>query len=70
MYHLTADSEVVFFFVPFMRHGRLVYFFCGGVGRRYSMGFNLGWRDIKIPVGFWRLTGICWVWGRCGTAFS
>ena len=24
MYHLTADSEVVFF-CPFMRHGLLVY---------------------------------------------
>ena len=25
MYHLTADSEVVFFFRPFMRHGLLIY---------------------------------------------
>ena len=23
-----------------------------GVGRRYSVGFNLGWGDIEIPVGF------------------
>ena len=69
MYHLTADSEVVFF-CPFMRHGLLAYFWGGGVGRRYSVGFNLGWRYMKIPMGFWGLTGICWVWGRCGTAFS
>lgn len=71
MYHLTADSEVVFFFRPFMWHGLLIYWaweMC--VGRRYSVDFNLGWGDMKIPVGFWGLTGICWVWGRCGTAFS
>ena len=43
MYHLTADSEVVFFFRSFMRHGLLAYFWGGGVGRRYSVGFNLGW---------------------------
>lgn len=70
MYHLTADSEVVFF-CPFMRHGLLIYWaweMC--VGRRYSVDFNQGWGDIEIPVGFWGLTGICWVWGRCGTAFS
>lgn len=65
MYHLTADSEVVFF-RPFMRYGLLAYFWGGGVGRRYSVGFNLGWRCMKIPVGFWEahrdLLGVGEVW--------
>lgn len=69
MYHLTADSEVVFFFRPFMRHGLLAYFWGGGVGKRYSVGFNLGWGDMKIPVCFWGLTGICCV-GEVGAAFG
>lgn len=68
MYHLTADSEVVFF-CPFMRHGLLAYFWGEGVGRRYSVDFNLGWGDVKIPVGFWGLTGICCV-GEVGAAFG
>ncbi len=51
MYHLTADSEVVFFWL-------LAYFWGEGVGRRYSVDFNMGWRYMKIPVGFWGLTGI------------
>lgn len=54
MYHLTADSEVVFF-SPFY-----VAWAVGilGVGRRYSVDFNQGWGDIEIPVDFWGLTGI------------
>lgn len=66
MYHLTADSEVVFF-LPFYAAWTAGIL---GMGRRYSVDFNLGWGDIEIPVGFWGLTGICWVWGKCGTAFS
>lgn len=68
MYHLTADSEVVFF-LSFYAAWAAGIFFCGGVGRRYSVGFNLRWGDIKIPVGFWGLTGICCV-GEVGAAFG
>lgn len=62
MYHLTADSEVVFFlsFYAAWTAGIL------GVGRRYSVDFNQGWGDIEIPVGFWEahrdLLGVWEVW--------
>lgn len=70
MYHLTADSEVVFFSPFYVAWAADILGVGDGVGRRYSVDFNLGWGDIEIPVGFWGLTGICWVWGKCGTAFS
>lgn len=68
MYHLTADSEVVFFFVLLCG---MDCWYIGGemcVGRRYSVGFNLGWGDIEIPVGFFGeahrdLLGVGEVWG-------
>ena len=67
MYHLTADSEVVFFFALLCGMGCWHIFFVGGVGRRYSVGFNLGWGDIEIPVDFFGeahrdLLGVGEVW--------
>ena len=70
MYHLTADSEVVFF-SPF--YAAWAVGILGGemcVGRRYSVGFNLGWGDIEIPVGFWGSPGFVGCRGRCGAAFG
>ena len=39
MYHLTADSEVVFFLSFYAALTADIL----GVGRRYSVDFNLGW---------------------------
>lgn len=65
MYHLTADSEVVFFFA--LLCDMSCWHIGGeGVGKRYSVDFNLGWGDIEIPVGFWGAPGFAVrgeVWG-------
>ncbi len=66
MYHLTADSEVVFFFALLCGMGCRHIFGGGGVGRRYSVGLNLGWGDIEIPVGFWGSPGFVGCGGGVG----